>query len=393
VKTPAVVVGSGLGALGALRLLRRAGIPAYSLPAVPSHESRSRFARRLPGTKASLASAPLADVLAACSLDGAVLIPCSDAVLGAIAQLPAPLAARFPSSTPPATAVAQLTHKDDFAALLGRLGVPHPLTLVGADPQQLEHLADLPFAHLFLKPVDSASFMRSYGVKGCRVRDLADAQRQLRKVHGDGHRVVVQEYVPGPGSNHYLVDGFVDAGGVVRALFARRRLRMFPPDFGDSTHMISVALDEVAPAVESLRRILAAVGYRGIFSGEFKRDERDGQLKILEVNARVWIYVEFAGRCGVDVCTMSYRDALGLPVSAPASYRTGARLVSPYLDLAAVRYAWRRGQMSTGAWLRSWAGAQQPAFSLSDPMPGLADWYDVSRKLLRRAVRGGPESL
>ncbi len=202
--------------------------------------------------------------------------------------------------------------------------------------------------------------------------------------------MVVQEYVPGPGSNHYLIDGFIDAGGTVRALFARRRLRMYPPDFGDSTHMVSVPLSEVAPAVESLRTILAAVGYRGIFSAEFKKDERDGVFKILEVNARVWIYVEFAGRCGVDVCTMSYQDALGLPITAPADYRTGVRLVSPYLDLAAVRYAWRQGQMSAGAWLRSWAGAQQPAFNLSDPLPAIADWYEVSRKLLRRAVRGGP---
>ncbi len=335
---------------------------------------------------------PLTEVLAACSLEKAALIPCSDAVLGAISQLPAALAGRFPSSTPPPAAVEQLTRKDKFAALLGALAIEHPTTLIIDQPQDLERFADMPFTHLFLKPVDSASFMRSYGVKGCRVRDMDDARRQLGKVHGDGHRVVVQEYVPGPGSNHYLIDGFVDAGGTVRALFARRRLRMYPPDFGDSTHMVSVALSEVGPAVDALRQILAAVGYRGIFSGEFKRDERDGLFKILEVNARVWIYVEFAGRCGVDVCTMSYRDALGLPVSGCAHYRTGVRLVSPYLDLAAVRYAWRRGQMSGGAWLRSWAGAQQPTFNLSDPLPAVADWYDVSRKLLRRALRGGPDA-
>ena len=390
VLTPAVVVGSGLGALGALRLLRRAGIPTFSIPAVPSHESRSRWAQRLPGSGATLASASLPEILASCSLEHAALIACSDAVLSAIAQLPEPLSRRFPSSTPQPQAVAALARKDQFAILLDALDVPRPTTLVIDDPSDLERFADLQFTHLFLKPVDSASFMRSYGVKACRVRDMNDARAQLAKLSGDGHRVVVQEYVAGPGSNHYLIDGFIDAGGTVRALFARRRLRMYPPDFGDSTHMVSVPLSEVAPAVESLRTILAAVGYRGIFSGEFKRDERDGLFKILEVNARVWIYVEFAGRCGVDVCTMSYQDALGLPISAPLHYRTGVRLVSPYLDLAAVRYAWRRGEMSAGAWLRSWAGAQQPAFNLSDPVPAIADWADVSRKLLRRALRGGP---
>jgi D-aspartate ligase len=340
-----------------------------------------------------LADASLADVLGECSLEKAALIPCSDAVLASIAQLPESLARRFPSSTPSAQAIAQLTRKDKFAALLRSLGLAHPTTLIIDDPKDLERFADLPFTHLFLKPVDSASFMRSYGVKGCRVRDMDDARRQLSKVHGDGHRVVVQEYVPGPGSNHYLIDGFVDASGTVRALFARRRLRMYPPDFGDSTHMVSVALSDVEPAVEVLCKILAAVGYRGIFSGEFKRDERDGQFKILEINARVWIYVEFTGRCGVDVCTMSYRDALGLSVATAGRYRIGVRLVSPYLDLVALRYAWRAGQASPTAWLRSWAGAQQPAFNLTDPMPGIIDWWDVSRRMVRRAWRGGPDRL
>jgi predicted ATP-grasp superfamily ATP-dependent carboligase len=386
--TPALVVGSGLGALGALRLLNRAGISTYLLPAAPALESRSRFARRLPGTNETLASAPLAAILQSTTLERAVLIPCSDAVLAAMAQLPAPLAARFPSSTPAGDAVSTLTCKDRFATLLRQLGVPHPRTLVIEAPEDLKDFDGTTFSHLFLKPVDSASFMRAYGVKGCRVRDLEDARAQLAKVHGDGHRVVVQEFIPGPGSAHYLLDGFMDAGGTVRAMFARRRLRMYPPDFGNSTLMASVPLSEVAPAVEVLRTILAAAGYRGIFSAEFKRDERDGVLKILEVNARVWIYVEFTGRCGIDVCTMSYRDALGLPVPDVTTYRAGVRMVCPYMDLAAVRYGWLRREIRTTDWIRSWIGAQQPAFSLSDPAPGLADWGELAGRVLRRALRG-----
>ena len=72
--TPAVVLGSGLGALGALRLLSRAGVPVYSLSAHPSYESRSRWFRPLPGVREMLADgAPLAHVLEASSLERAVL--------------------------------------------------------------------------------------------------------------------------------------------------------------------------------------------------------------------------------------------------------------------------------------------------------------------------------
>jgi predicted ATP-grasp superfamily ATP-dependent carboligase len=389
--TPAIVVGSGLGALGALRLLHRSGVRAYSLNVEPSAESLSRWFRPLPGIRETPGvGAPLAHLLEASSLERGVLVPCSDSLLAAICQLPRALASRFPSSTPAPEVVAQLTSKAKFATLLDAIDIPRPRTLIIQDSTDMERFADGRCPELFLKPVDSASFMRCYGVKACRVRDLVDARTRLARFQADGHRVVLQEYVPGPGSNHFLIDGFAGANGEVRALFARRRLRMFPPDFGDSTYMISVPLTEVEPAVQSLRSLLAAIGYRGIFSAEFKLDARDGMFKILEVNARVWIYVEFAGRCGVDVCTMAYRDALGLPLGDIPVYRTRARLVSPYADLAAARYAWSQRQLPKGAWLRSWFGAQQPLFNWTDPVPALRDWGQISYRVLRRALRGKP---
>lgn len=390
--TPAVVIGSGLGALGALRLLTRAGVPVYSLTTGHSDESSSRWFRPLPGVRETLASgAPLAQLLQSSSLERAVLLPCSDRLLRTVSELPAPLAARFPSSTPSPDVVTQLTSKARFAALLHSIEAPHPWTLIVDELTDLDRIANMPSTSLFLKPVDSGAFMCRYHVKAWRVHDLVDARAQLARLQRDGHLVVMQEYVPGPASNHYLIDGFADAGGRVCALFARRRLRMHPPDFGDSTHMVSVPLAEVETAVKALRAVLTAIGYRGIFSAEFKLDPRDRIFKILEINARIWIYVEFAGRCGVDVCTMAYRDALGLPVEELPAYRSGVRLVSAYKDLAAAHYAWSRGRLQKRAWLRSWFGAQQPHFNWSDPIPALKEWllvlHRAVRRLLRRALR------
>lgn len=385
--TPAIVVGSGIGALGAIRLLARARIPSYSLHVKPAAEARSRWFRTLPGVTETLASAPLATLLERTSLTRGVLIPCSDALVGEIAELPAALAQRFPSSVSPPAVVTQLTNKAKFAQLLARVGVPRPLTLVLKDALELKQLNGVAFEQLFLKPEDSTSFMSRYGVKGVRVRTLADARTQFERVHADQQPVVVQEYVPGPASNHYLIDGFAAAGGEIRALFARRRLRMHPADFGDSSCMVSVPLSEVEAAVAALRQILSAIGYRGIFSAEFKRDSRDGQFKILEVNARVWIYVEFAGRCGVDVCSLAYRDALGLAPEPPRAPRYGVRLVSPGIDIAAAEQAWANGQLSRVAWLRSWLGAQQPLFNWRDPRPALYDYRALAGRLLSRPLR------
>ena len=182
---------------------------------------------------------------------------------------------------------------------------------------------------------------------------------------------MLQEYVPGPPTAHYFVDGFVDRTGVVRALFARRRIRMFPTDFGNSSMMVSVPLEEAAEAAGSLERLFAGIGYRGTFSAEFKRDPRDGAFKLLEVNSRPWWYIGFAAHCGVDVSVMIYRDALGLPVETVTGYKVGERCVLLPQDFRAYRAIRRADGLSFVSWVRSWIGATPSIFQRSDPLPAL----------------------
>jgi predicted ATP-grasp superfamily ATP-dependent carboligase len=183
---------------------------------------------------------------------------------------------------------------------------------------------------------------------------------------------MLQEYVPGPPASHYFLDGFVDAKGNVRGMLARRRLRMHPPDFGNSTHLESVPLRDVSAALTTLERLLARARYRGIFSAEFKQDARDGRFKVLEVNVRPWVFVEYTARCGVNVCAMAYGDALGLEVQPSASYRIGRRLVYPQDDRIAGLRMWRAGEQSLPALARSWVGSMQPILCWDDPLPGAA---------------------
>jgi predicted ATP-grasp superfamily ATP-dependent carboligase len=144
--------------------------------------------------------------------------------------------------------------------------------------------------------------------------------------------------------------------------------------------MRSISIDEVAPAMRSLEVLLPAVGYRGIYSAEFKLDARDGTFKILEVNTRPWWYVEFAALCGVDVCTMAYRDALGLEVSDVTTYEVGARCVNARTDLLASRASVRSGETSWARALASWIGARQAIFRAEDPVPALVDLAQRARR-------------
>lgn len=374
---PVLVFGSSLTAIGVIRTLGRARIPALSVCSTPGIIAQSRWYRPLPELAGTDPQPPdLAKILEGLSIQKAVLMPCADDWAEAVAQLPDRLKDRFPASISPAHIIEMMVDKWHFAGMLQRENIPHPRTMVLQSLEEMEALPASYFDGAFLKPLDSLSFTRRHQVKAFLIRDKADAIATMSGAQQKGNNefpILLQEYIPGPPTNHYFVDGFVDRAGTIQTLFPRRRLRMFPPLLGNSTLMESIGLDEVEGATESLRKMWSALPFRGIFSAEFKYDDRDGLFKILEVNARPWWYIEFATRAGVDVCSLAYRDALGMTVAPIEKYHIGRRCVYLPKDYKAFRND--HGNLFT--WLRSIAGADGAVFAWDDPGPALSYIGDV----------------
>lgn len=394
---PAVVLGTGLTVLGAVRCLGREGVPVVVPTEQPAFVAASRWcgAPSPPGRLEDPEALPtylerLSEEGEAPEAPRAVLLPCSDEWVHRVARLPPALRERFPASVPPDPVLEVLTDKHRFAEHLVSRELPHPRTWPAEGAADLRAAMQGTDTRLFLKPRHSLPFFRRFGMKAVMPDDPEDMCRALERFGEEGHPLLFQEYVPGPPSNHYFVDGFVDAGGDVRGLLVRRRLRMYPRNFGNSSYMVSVPPDEAADAVAVTRALLEDLGYRGVFSAEFKRDERDGTFRILEVNARPWIFVEFAARCGMDVCTMAYRDALDRSVPSVARYRTGRTLVQPYYDAQACLGAYRDGELPLARILRSWLGADLPAFAWDDPMPALRELMAWVGRFARQRL--GPDS-
>jgi D-aspartate ligase len=370
---PALVIGIGLNALGVMRSLGRAGIPLWNANPQRDYVRSSRWYRPAPHVLED--GYPLTDYLERLPVERAVLFAASDDRVLETSLLPSHLRERFPSSLASAGTIRTLLDKLSLARLLEERGLPHPRTFA-----RLDDAPDDVFASAFLKPRDSLAFNRRYGVKGVRVTSREDALS--RRLEGE---LVLQEYIPGGADRHYFLDGFVDRDGRPAAMFARRRVRMYPPDFGNSSSMISIPLAEARSAAQTLDRLLHDLHYRGIFSAEFKLDPRDGLFKLLEVNCRPWWFNGFAADCGVDTTLLAYDDALGRPVEAITGYREGVRMAYSFNDLRAVI------RTRTAPWqaLKFWLGARDALFARDDPRP----FFRYAREQSGRLLRGALSSL
>jgi len=385
---PALALGFGVTLLGVTRILGRRGLPRRASVSPDDFVAASRWLpadSHLPPVGPASGLAAYLEVL---PLERGVLIACGDDLALAAAELPAALTDRFPSFQPDASVLRLLVDKGAFLHTLETLGVPHPRTLVVERPEDLEAVSDEELETAFIKPRDSQRFQRETGVKGLRPSAREDFRATLAELLDAGHGLMVQEYVPGPASNHYFVDGFTAEGGEILTYLVRRRLRMYPVDFGNSTFMVSVPPQEAAGAVDSTRRLLGSLGYRGIFSAEFKRDERDGTFRIIEVNARPWWYVEFAARAGMDVVELAYRAALGLPLDPPTGYQVGRTMMYPYYDLHACRALIPGRAAALRRFVIDLLGADQPVFCGDDPGPALRHWARGAPGIVARRLPG-----
>ena len=393
-RMPVVVLGRGLTVLGVIRALGREGVRSYCLELQQMYVARSRWHRAIESGAPPAESQSLDLVLAKLPLERAVVIPCTDNWVRAVANLPPEVASKFPSSVPPASAVELFIDKRNFHTLLKAQEIPHPLTVELKSESDLsaDNIAHL--EHGFLKPCDSQAFGTLFRRKAFTFDSRDEALARYREATQAGLAVIMQEYIPGPPTEHFFLDGFVDREGRFKAWFARRRLRMHPMPFGNSTYLVSVGLEEVSDGMQSLEKLLTATRYRGIFSAEFKRDQRDGRLKLLEINARPWWYVGFAVDCGVNVVHMAYLDALKMEVPEKVNYPNGVHFVFTAYDGMACRMLHEAGKLSKADWFRQWATAKQALFVWYDPWPSTRAWIiRISRAIVRRVLRRPPSPV
>ena len=388
-EVPAVVLGSSVSALGVVRALRAHDIETRVIAPRRSMVARSKGVVALEDRRGVDAEvAPLLAFLHEATVDRAVLFPCDDRWLDVVARLATVDAGSFPSSVPGPEAVEQLTDKGVFARTLDRLDIPRPKTFEVRSVDDLRPIEGADLASFFLKPRDSQRFTNEFHEKGIPLGDRRSAVAKLERALANGHALVAQERIDGPPRNHVFLDGFVDRHGRFAGLYARRRVRMFPPEFGNSTDTITIPLTDVEDAVASLRRLFDAIGYRGMFDAEFKRDPATGVHKIIEVNARAWWQIELARAAGVDVVRMAFLDALGLEVAPAERYRIGRRWVHTFPDLRA-RLGTPRIQPDASRH-DGWFEARHAVLRWSDPLPAFSEFERVMEVAFRLGVGSTP---
>jgi D-aspartate ligase len=388
-RPPAILLGGGPIALPVARSLARKGVRVTALGTTDDPVRRSRACAEYVdlGSGDGVQDRWLA-WLAGHPVPGAVVLPCNDDAL----ELSARHRARLlelgyrPAELDPEVTLAMLD-KDRTYQLARACDVPTPHTVV-ARPGDDVSVADdlqLPCA---LKPRHSHLFIRHFGlrIKAFHAADRDELAFHLERLGALGLEMIVTEIIPGDEDAFCSFYGYLDERGESLLHLTKRKLRQYPPHFGLATYHMVNREPEV---IELGLRFCRGVGLRGIGVVEFKRDPRDGALKLIECNARFTAATELVHHAGVDLAGIAYDRALGRRVEPVIDYRAGVRMWHPVEDARTAMALRREGELTTRRWLASLAHRQHfPLWSWRDPMPTVHSLLRRRRRLGARTTGG-----
>jgi D-aspartate ligase len=383
---PLLVLGGAANAVSAARSLGRRGVTVYAVGTAWSPARWSRHVRDYALLEGPSLQDQMLDRLAAGPHEG-VLLPCDDEALELVARNRAELETLgyLPVEADDEVVLAMLD-KGRTYALARQHGVAAPRAHVLEDACDLAALAESLEFPLALKPVHSHLLARARPrTKAVVVGDQDELRRERDALARLGVPVMATEIVPGPENAFRSYYSYLDQHGSPLLHFNRHKLRQFPPGFGSACY----ATDGPDPDAARIGlRFFQAVGLRGIGNVEFKRDARDGELKLIECNPRLTAGDSHLQLCGVDLPLIAYSRAVGLPLPPAETVRTGLHVWHPVEDVR----AFLSGRGAGGPTLREWSGSllhpqHFPVASLEDPLPTLGYHAVLARRVIsERAV-------
>lgn len=301
-------------------------------------------------------------------LAGSVLLAGSDVAIDLVARNSAKLSLKFLlEEGDPETRLCLIdkhcTYQKALQAGLPTVGYERVET-----SSQLHSIAHRFRFPVILKPIYSpdAEFL---GAKFLMANDKDELLERASGLLSAGAKTIVMEFVPGGDDLLCSYYTYMDENGTSLIEFTKRLLRRSPMYTGIGSYHVSDWNEEAA---ELGRRFFKSVGLKGIGNIEFKRDRRDGQLKIIDVNARFTAGDPLLARCGVDLATMTYRRLTHAPLPPRREYRKGLVYWLPAEDTRAFFQLRALGKITFLRWLGSVVRARQlPYFSWQDPLPSI----------------------
>ncbi len=319
---PAVVVTKRYAGMGIVRGLGIQRVPvivaAYDSVQVDASKYVQRTVR-VPDPQTDEEACIDALVALADEYGGSFLTPATDEALAAISRHKSCLADHYLVACTDWDVTQLYLDKSYTYALAAEVGIPAPSTLTPSCVDEVEAYGKTVDYPVLIKPRQSHLFEPRFRAKMFSVNSFDQLMSKYREAAAAEQKVMIQEFITGPDSAGVNYNAYVYTG-YEPVEFTARKVRNTPPQYGSPRVVVA---EDVPEIIEPGRKILEAMHYQGFACVEFKRDDRDGVYKLMEVNGRHNRSAMLAVRCGLNFPWVEYAHLVLGHAPQPTEYQRG----------------------------------------------------------------------
>ncbi len=394
----AVVAGTSINALGVVRSLGGAGIPAVWLTSNPySFVNRSRFASCVIACRDVIYEGLLPALMTlgrACTVRP-VLFLTNDFQVKQVSDARDELGHYYSFALPEKPLVDAMLSKTGFWNLAEQHGLGVPETHILKGTAELEDFMERRGSEgrWVVKPPEKNDAFEARFSKALTVTGLPAWQRFAHTYRGLNVELLIQAWIPGRDTSVRFCLVVFDRAGECLLAFSGRKIRQYLPEVGNTAS----AERYVDPDTEAETvRFFRECKFVGMGSVEFKRSETSDVLYAIEPTVgRTNLQSEVATVNGFNLAALYYHSLVGDAKEIDV-YREKARVstqdrvwIRGGADLKASWHYRKRDQLSFGQWVRPYLRPLSCAvWRISDPLPYLVWAQRKGMGLLRDAGKG-----
>ena len=277
-----------------------------------------------------------------------VLFPVSDETVVAVAKNKDRLDNLFTVACPDWEVSQKFIEKKYTYALADENGIPSPKTIIANSIEDVEHYVEQAQFPCLVKPSQSHLFYNHFKRKMFPVENAAELISVYNQATDAGLEVVLQEIITGDDMNVANYNAYF-FDGVPLLEFTAQQIRSAPPQWGSPRVVLSKAIPEI---IEPGRKILQAMNFNGYACVEFKKEERTGIYKLVEVNGRHNLSTSLAVHCGINFPYLQYKHLLENEIPAARSFKKDIYWIDITRDIGYSLMFFRQERYSIKQYLR-----------------------------------------
>lgn len=359
-KPGAIIIEGHVQGLSLARTLGEKGIPVYVVDKRNCVARYSRYSLKFficPDFKEDAFADFLYELAKKEKLDGWILLPSNDHAVITLSRNRKKLEEYYKMLVPEFERIEQIYNKVNLLKISSELGVPIPTTHCFTNTTTDELQLEFP---VITRGKHGLAFYGAVKKKAFIANNKEELKNQLEAIQQKYtlDDTFTQTVIPFDGSNKTISFTAFSVNGEIKTYWMGVKLREHPIQFGTATFAESVMVTEL---LDLSKKLIKHFGYSGVCEIEFLKDPSDNQFKLIEINARTWLWVGLAKTCGVDYGLYIYNYLNGFINNYPNEFKIGVKWINSLTDIVYSLFAFKKGMLTIKNYLKSMKGEKVSA--------------------------------